>query len=234
MYPYVPSTFLAIYNLLFIGCSIAKILGYELIHYVEYDAEFNSCEIIDYASQVIQEGHDAMIISETDFDMNGGFFSFDLRKYNYSDFEYDEKVLLDNFKRFIFPENFTRNFFLKNKKLKVIDYFRAKEIGYNNTKHIRTKHDRPFVFPFASQGKFFIVHDNRSKIVEKLVVIVNDGFIFSKETNPYFFNITPIGLIDSVNKITIIVNDVIEKIYDLSSDEKKQKIFDNCYIKKLN
>ena len=58
--------------------------------------------------------------------------------------------------------------------------------------------------------------------------------IFEKKTDPHVFNIINIGSKQDVNKIVIIVDDVIQRIYDVSTDEKKQIIKDNCYILKIN
>lgn len=230
MYPFVPSTFLAIYNMIYLGSVIAKSLQYDIVHYVEYDCDFDNIKLINFSNEKLSEGSDSVIILDDQNNMHGGFFSYKLNGFEFSDFIFDEDKMIEQLKNVVITEGFTQHFFLKNKKIFKIYYDQLENLGYKKTKYGRIRQNIPYVFPVSFDNRIKVIHDNWNPIVEKLVVVLNDEKVFRVETSPGTYNLIDVSNIEEVKKITLIVNDNIEKIYDFSSEEKKKNILSNSYL----
>jgi hypothetical protein len=230
MYPFVPSTFLAIYNMIYLGSVIAKSLQYDILHYVEYDCDFDNINLINYSNQKLSEDFDSLIIVDDQNNMHGGFFSYNLNSFEFYDFIFDEDKMIRELKNVIITENFTRQCFLKNKKIFEIYYNQLDELGYKKTKYGRIRKNMPYVFPVLLEGRIKVIHDNWNPINEDLVIILNDEKVFKVKTHTGNYNLVDISKVEDVKKLTIIINDNIEKIYDFEDEQNKKIILSNSYL----
>lgn len=226
------NTALAIYNMLYLGTSIAKNLGYEILHYVEYDLSLENLNLFNHTAGIIKSGYDVAYVSTGEEDLFGGFFTIDTKSFDFSELSYDENKLEEKLKKYLVVERMTKDYFFFGKKLYHIDYDYLAELGCNYTKYEHVKKDNPFVFPVFYQDYIQIVHDNQNISDEKLIVILNDNQIFTNCTNPGSFTLFPIGKIEEVKKITIMINDKIVKIYETDTPEKIDYIIQNSFVGK--
>lgn len=225
-------TALAIYNMLYLGMSTAKILGYDIVHYVEYDSRFKTTNLFDYSLDKLQEGYDVFYGKTPEGEMYGGFFSARLSSFDFSELVYDENKLIEEFKKHLVTERLTRDYLFAGKKIFTIDCEKLSNLGYALTQFIHFSKENPYVFPVLYEDYIQIVHDNQNSQDEKLLVILNDNQIFTGCTKPSSFVIFPISRVEDTKKITIMINDKLVSIYETDTEEKINHLIKNSFVSK--
>ena len=226
-------TTIAIYNMIYLGSMIAKNLGYEILHYVEYDAEFRNLKLIELASEKIKDSYESFLISHEDGEIHGGYFSFNLNSYDYSDLIFKREELEKEAIKLVSTERFTRDFFLRDKKIYCFPYSSINLYGYDSSLYLHTLNEKDsFVFPAFFDEKIQIVHDNQNNWDEELVVILNDNQIFKHVLNPRTFRIFPICDYEELEKIILLINNEVVSTYIMDSISLKEDILNKSIIRR--
>jgi hypothetical protein len=226
-------TTLAIYNMIYLGSVIAKNLGYEILHYVEYDTKFRNLELIELASEKIKNSYESFLIAHEDGEIHGGYLSFNLNSYDYSNLIFKREELEREAKKFISTERFTRDYFFREKKIYYFPYSSINLYGYDSSLYQHTlKEKNFFVFPSFFDEKIQIVHDNQNNWDEELVVILNDNQIFKHVLNPGSFRIFPICNYEELEKITLLINNEIISTHVMDSIDLKEEILNKSTIRR--
>lgn len=223
-------TTLAIYNMILLGSTIAKNLGYDILHYVEYDSDFSTTDLFELCNSKINEGFDSVIIIDDSFQMYGGFKTISLNSYDFQDLIYDEEKLIPEAKKHIITEQFTKNFFLKDKKIYNIDYNDVPNYGYNYCKYKHSNKKGYFTFPLKVGNEIRILYSNHDEVPNELMVIVNDTRVIKSIVNGKTFRMFPISNYDDIKKITIIINDKLIATYNMETTEQKDYILNQSFV----
>lgn len=226
-------TTLPIYNMLYLGMSIAKVLGYDILHYVEYDIILQNTNLLKHSSEIIKNGYDVFYIEHHEYELFGVFFTIKTSSKNFDELYYDETHLTNLLKKHFTTERITKDYFFSNKEVYKFDYNLLPEYGCNYAAYRHVKNDGIFVFPALFDDKIQIVHDNQNTSDENLLVIINDEHVFTHNTKKGTFTIFPVSEVESTKKITIIVNDELVSTYETDTKEKMDYIFQNCFVKRL-
>lgn len=223
-------TTLAIYNMLLLGSTIAKNLGYDIVHYVEYDSDLKGCEIFKLSNSKIAEGYDSVISVDEYGNMFGGFISLSLNSFTFQSLIYDENKLTEEAKKNVVTEIFTKNYFLKDKKTYEIRYNDLPSHGFNYCRFKHSKEKSYFVFPVMLNNQIQIVYSNHDEGINELVVLVNDEKIFKRVVNPNNYVIFPISDLENIRKISILINDKLISFFEMDDNDKKNKILSQSFI----
>lgn len=232
------STYLAVYRLIISGLGIAKIYGYEKVHYIEYDSDFQDLAELDVHSKLLDQ-YDWVAISkeEKNYEDNidwpiGSFSSFKLKSVDKTFLEFDREKLLEIL--YNSPnktnEKITYDVMSMNgNKIYLRDYYN--EISQKNTYALsRTTSRESLTYwsvPYYDTKKdllFVVVWNNKDDGPIDVNFLVNDEKIIRFENIQKFqWSIQEVGKFEDVRSILTLVNGKIKN--NLSFDESSRELF---------
>jgi len=203
------------YRLFLYGLSIAKMLGYDNAHYVEYDSKFKNTSEFDSNNEILKT-HDAVIYMG---DMlSGALLSINLNSYRYDDIRYDEKEIISDYRMSgdLTVERLTYNRYFNNKKvfIKNVD-----EISNSLLPAIITADSSILITPiFEDNISIFITTSGIEQSDAKILV---NGYIDTNITiNNNCWYMRPIGSEDIVKLIQVYINGNLTRTFDFTTKEK--------------
>lgn len=219
------STYLAVYRLLIFGLGFAKMFKYKKIHYVEYDTVMNDLSELYDNSKLLDE-YDNVVIQkdQRDYEMNlawpmGNFMSFKVDKIDEIFTTYDKEKLLE----ILVKSNAKTNEKITNDIMKLngnsvyikdYDVIKNKDILFALSDKTSKEEGSYWTVPFyhTKEDKVYaIVWNNKDENPIDVNFIVNSDKIISfKNIKKYQWNISPIGDINDVNTILVLVNNQVK------------------------
>lgn len=225
------NTHLTIYRMLILGLSLAKNVGYKKAHIVEYDSEISNIDELKDNGKKLEQYQSIYYIDKqptVDDIMFGSTYSFLIESL-------PEDLLIlneDNIKNTIRnsrikgPEYITQKIIHDNGNYLVKD---RKLLESNGNKYATSENDEgfnpwgvPFVDLLDNHIKFIVWNQKKENGVN-YHIIINDEHIF--KTGLVKFNswlMTDFGDYESINKMTIIENDVVRDIFEFKTEEDRE------------
>lgn len=229
------STYLAVYRLLIFGLGFAKMFKYKKVHYVEYDTVMNDLSELYDNSKLLDEYDNVVIQKEQrDYEMNlawpmGNFMSFKVDKIDEIFTTYDKEKLLE----ILIKSNAKTNEKITNDIMKLngnsvyikdYDVIKNKDILFALSDKTSKEDGSHWTVPFyhTKEDKVYaIVWNNKDDNPIDVNFIVNgDKIISFKNIKKYQWNISPIGDINDINSILVLVNNQV-KTHVILNDENR-------------
>jgi hypothetical protein len=211
--------------------SYLKTLGYDIVHFLEYDSEINNFNHFNDAKEVINSGEYDVVgfKPETKNEYNHLLLpiSFNLKKMSFGRLEYDENFLISEYKlRYrnkVFPltEGIAYDILWSNLNIKVESTDKIKDV---------MKINQNFTFGFTDKyclhtvdGVLHILHDNLSKLDGNIIDVVVIDRAKNGKTKTFiapYYNCVWVNLevnyADAVH-IKIFVNNTLFRELDLTN-----------------
>jgi hypothetical protein len=213
---YPASTHLAIYVLLYYTFNFAKFKKYNKVHCIEYDINLTDLGLLDDVSSTLDSYDTVMFKSEENGWFYGTYVAFTMDKFPKEYFTYDEKNILDE---------------LRNTETKMSEYITEKLLKVNGRTiffESITKLDPTNIFqkfdshmnneltwcvPLCEKNSdtvhFFVYNDKGGEY--DVDIIVNDKHLNIKTTCVGCWYLRPLGEINKINEIVVLVNKQIKK-----------------------
>lgn len=214
--------FVPIIRLIISGLIYAKNLGYKKVHYFEYDSLIkNDIELIDNSN--LLENHSSVFYRLPHLPYPTSPISFNLNKISQKWFELKNEV----FESFLKRENSTKlgEQYAWELLSECDDFYQKEyEVLEKNGIDVALNHDldnNKWIVPVfkESDNNLYVFSwvENEVDVNSEVIVIVNNESVIKVE-RPFkgFWILSPIGVIDSVKSITILVNGVITRNYDFN------------------
>lgn len=226
------NTHLAIWRMIILGFSLAKNIGYKKVHQIEYDSEIANIKDLRENSRDLDKFKTIYYVDNVgttvDEILFGSFQSYRL------DYIHNDLITLneDKIKNIIrlssskSPEHILQKLIHEVGDYKVKN---RKEIENNGNKYATSENDKgfnpwgvPFVDLLDNHIKFIVWNQKKENGVN-YHIIINDEHIF--KTGLVKFNswlMTDFGDYGSINKMTIIEDDIIRDIFEFKTEEDRQ------------
>ena len=226
------NTHLAIWRMIILGFSLAKNIGYKKVHQIEYDSEIANIKDLRENSRDLDKFKTIYYVDNVgttvDEILFGSFQSYRL------DYIHNDLITLneDKIKNIIrlssskSPEHILQKLIHEVGDYKVKN---RKEIENNGNKYATSENDKgfnpwgvPFVDLLDNHIKFIVWNQKKENGVN-YHIIINDEHIF--KTGLVKFNswlMTDFGDYESINKMTIIENDVVRDIFEFKTEEDRE------------
>lgn len=222
---YPASTHLAIYSLLYYTFNFANFRNYKKVHCIEYDINLTDLNLFDDVSSTLNSYDTVMFKREEDGWFYGTYVAFTMNKFPKEYFTYDEKSILDE---------------LRNTETKMSEYITEKLLKVNDRTIFFepiTKLDPTNVFqkvdnhmndelmwcvPLCDRNSdmvHFFVYNNKGGEYD-VDVIVNNEHLSIKTTCLGCWYVRPLGDINEINEIVVLVNKQIKKHIILNDDNR--------------
>lgn len=223
------STSFTVLKLESMGVAIAKVLGYQKIHKIEYDTELLSVSELLNNSKLLESNDVVFYTNEGKKDkfMVGNLWSATIDSLPYFYYKYEKKevleILYDN--KDLSPEWLVKKFFLKKKYLiknsnKLIDL--GVKLGLSHDDEVN---DRGlFIVPIIhdENGDLFIFTYNNKNIKLKINILYDSDF-FEYEVHPQNWNLKLLDKSDNFKSLSIWVNE--QNTINLNSDQINKSEF---------
>jgi len=228
------NTYLAILRLWIPAVSMAKTMGYENIHFLEYDAIINNPDLFRTNTKRLEEFE---CVFYTSSGTNDGFLigyyiccrlnSFP-EEFGLYDEEKIKKILLDSESKN--PEDIVKKIFQKKKSIHL------KFDGITDSGNILGLNQNVwgwFVPYFSGDFLYFLGWNTSSDTPSEIKVIYNDDRVLSLKVNPGCWSIRKICPYEEISKIEIIVNSSYRNSIDFTQPGFKDKFKLKNYSKEL-
>jgi len=230
------STYFSCYRIFISGLGIAKIYGYEKIHYLEYDSLINDYSDF-YENSTLLNEYDCVLIKkqskdyEENLDSAQGFFiSARMDRIDGRFQTFDKESLINLMYEFGSKTNekITLGILTKNKKVFIKNYYDVVEKNnfYNLSRNIQAQSTDGWYVPFYNTKANIlqvVVWNKKEEPVNVCFVINNSEIISFNEIKKFEWSIKDVGFIENVNSILVIVNDKIKN--KIIFDNKTREIF---------
>lgn len=224
VYPF--STHLAIYNLLYYTLNFAKFKGHKKIHCIEYDINLSSLDLIEKVNNNLDE-FDTVMFRREDAWIYGTYFAFTLNKFPEDYFIYNKNKILDELRNSEtrMTEHITPKILTVNDRTVIYEPLSVLDPQGIFQKVDMHKNDElnwcvPLCDKFSDELHFFVYNDKGGEY--KIDVIVENKHFQFINNRVGTWSILPIGDLNNVNKIIIIVNDVIKKEVCIPQENKEK------------
>lgn len=234
------STYLTAYKLFIGGLGLAKALGYEKVHFIEYDTILPNLEELVDNSQLLDNYSSIQYKKESkDYENNlawgiGNIMSFNIKKIDNTLLEYNESKLLSFIENHISKTNerVTEEILSKTKRL-VKNYQILIDKGIKVNLSNQSKKDEldfwtvPYYNP-QSDTINFVCWNQKSEIpINVSVIINNDQFFAFKEVQHFNYYIKELGNLNEINDILILIDGKIKTHIDFNKISKEDFIKTN-------
>ena len=231
------STYLAAYRLFIGGFGLAKTLGYNKIHWIEYDSLINDYSEI-YNNNTLLNEYGSIVYKKEykNFENNlsypnGSFMSINLSKLDKTFLEYNKNKLLSLIENSYSKTNekVTEDILTKNNSQLVKDFNILKKKGIITGLSSFTKKDdlNDWIVPYydTKTGKLNVIVWNSKKDypINTSFIINQEKIITINNINKYQWSIREVDDINNVNEILIIVDNKIKNHILINTPELKEK-----------
>lgn len=220
------NTFLAVMRILFNGFTLAKTLGYDVVHYVEYDSSISDINEFNENLNIIKNSeYNAVGYFNGDW-MSGNYICINMNKLNFSDFKYDEENLLKNID--ILCEDFLHSRFLKNnvyrKKFDLINN-KAFSTGLCSGDYLYWG----IVFPHNNEYYVLCFNHTKESIIFNVIEDDKSHNVWLGSKNFSFFKLN-----SKTQYVKIFGNNKLYLDVDLYDIETKKFLEDSTLVYKMN
>lgn len=235
---------------LWFGLQMGKMLGYDCVHYIEYDTEILDINVINDNTALMSDYDGVYYTDDVEWQIRlpeyrsgshlyGAYSVYNVNKYTYDDLIWDRQRLLDEYAN---PNNSQlvekvtenilingRNFIVKNKKDLIANGLRPNLINKgSNSKPI--------------DPKIFFIQDNIVKLyalnakttVESIEIISNNNSLMTYTLEPGYYRISNIGAVGDIQNVKVYNDNEFVRGYDLSTQENIDKLIKHNHVRKMS
>jgi hypothetical protein len=231
--PGIPGSYhVSIWRMMATGNSIAKMLGYEKVHHIEYDTEISSLEELYENSRLLDSYDVVKYTTGADGVMSGCYMAYCLSSVSdlIKEVREDEWIKLTANAFFKNPETLLESIITKDVRVftKHAEVLPKRGIAVN--KSMEAKSELTWCFPYydsyTNSLSFYIFNDTDETV--KLELIYNNTLI-TRHQVPGVWSIFPIDEnYENAKELTVITNGVIRQIFQF--DEIREHFKGNSYI----
>jgi hypothetical protein len=233
------NTFLSCYRILISGINIAKIYGYNKIHYIEYDSIINNIDELNSNSLLLND-YDAIFYydkkhrkSNNKYIIQGSVVSFKISNINDIFYKFDRDILLEKFKNLTIrtAECLTENLFIENNNKVFYKERISDSITINLSVITKRTTNKYWAVPYYEEKtdtiNTFIWNHNEYDDFKIDFLINNDkkiSYDIGKNfTNPKYryWRCNKIDKIDNINNIKIFVNNELTNEIDFNKVDRE-------------
>lgn len=228
------NTHLAIWRMLILGNILAKSLGYNKVHQLEYDAEISTLDELIENSKLL-ETNDAVTYKINDVHFNGLFLgsihSYRLDKLSEKLLNYDEEDILTLIRTATIksPETLLKEIMHSGKTYieKPVNNFYINGIKFATSK---VKPEFPaWCFPYhdnKTKKLFFIAWNHEELENLNIRVIYNSTDIHNiTDLKPKFWRIIDLGNYEDAQEVIVLVNNKVRNVFDFTKIKDKFKYY---------
>lgn len=228
---------LPVYRLFLYGLGIAKLLGYEYVHYLEYDSKITDINFINNNTKILKEGYGNISYRKENGWLNGCYNAWNLNHYSFEDLKYNEKDVLNKYKKHnLHPERITKNEYMDPKNPYIKNDKDIEKEGLIPNLNFSLKEKNSWVCPIIKKdGTFFILYsrNNIGKELEEIEIIINNSYLKESNGKGKWKIIYTNTLIDEVKYLKVMKNNKILFEYDLTNPQEKTRLLsNNIFIQK--
>jgi hypothetical protein len=236
------STLLPVYNFILQGIMISKVLGYEYIHYMEYDFSINNLGLLDKNIEYLQDND--VVLYKHDVDGYGvllGYMCLKLLNFQLNELYFSKENLLNEYLNYnLKVENFLFDLFFKHKNHLIKDYDSILEFLIPSQYQSSKKEYKEPLFPLVYKEKenydhedlFWAVNNSKDKVLN-FSIIVNNTTIHNLQINPYLSELGGLGSLENIHNIKFLYENKIVKEYNLETQKQKITLMENTKLIKL-
>lgn len=229
---------------LYFGLLNCKMLGYDIAHYLEYDCEIFTTQLIDENNKLLKK-YDGVFYKTKrgfggdDYHLYGAYSVYNLNSYTYDELIWNRDNILESFKNVnnnTLVEKVTESLLIKHKNF---ISFNKSEIDETSIKLdvIKSYSDSPIdpkiLFVDDNKLHIYCCNKNVDKVNEYVEVIVNNNIIINLPLlEPDIFHFRTIGLIKDITNVKLYSNNKFIFEYDLTIEGNVDKLHKNNYLLK--
>jgi len=222
---YPPSTHLAIYSLLYYTFNFAKFKGFNKVHCIEYDINLVDLNLFNDVSSTLEDYDTVMFEREDDGWLYGTYFAFTMNNFPDEYFIYDEEKILDQLRNTEtkMTESITDKLLTPNGR--TIKLEPLSKLDPTNTFQKVDNHmndELMWCVPLCDRHSdmvHFFVYNNKGGEYD-IDVIVNDKHLNISATCLNCWHVRPLGNINEINEILVLVNKKIKKHIILNDENR--------------
>jgi len=228
------NTHLAVWRLIILGNSLAKNLGYEKVHHIEYDTYVDHFDEIEENSRLLNDYefifYNLKESNKSDL-LLGSYQSYLLSKIDPILIEYQEIKILNMIKESNVksPEVFLKKIIESRNKFlqKEIYDFKVNGIQFGLSKTI--ENDLAWCLPYYENktDKLMFIIWNMEEIqnIDVEIVYNHQKIIRFENINPKEWRLFELGDYENSKKLTVILNNRIKSVYDFEQYFDKFKLY---------
>ena len=221
---------LAIWRMIILGNSLAKNLGYNKVHHIEYDTQISDFKEL-YENSVLLEDYDSIYYNKTEYVVSdilfGTYQAYRLDTLHPELLELDEEFLKDKIRNSNIksPEGMLQDLLINGKKYLV----KNKSLLDVNNNHFGLSHTVPstpaWCLPFYDRKTNelnFIIWNSEGIENLNVTLIYNNTHIFTvKDLGPNTWKIINLDSnFDNAQNLITLVNDKIRNEFDFTKDKE--------------
>jgi hypothetical protein len=236
------STLLPVYNFILQGIMISKLLGYEYIHYMEYDFSIKSLDELEKNTELLQT-QDAIFYQHNlpKYSILLGYMCLKVSNFKLDELYFLKENILNKFFEYnLKVENFLFDLFFKHKQYIIKDYdFILEFLIPSQYQSSKEEHKEPlFLLVYSkefqdSEDIFWAFNNSKCEEIITFDIIVNNNIIHNINIAPFISELGGLGLLENINNIKFLYKDKIVKEYNLETQEQKITLMENTKLIKL-
>lgn len=209
----------AMIKLLLNGLSYAKKLGYEKVHFFEYDTRIYNISEIEKNSKLL-ERYNIIFYTTPSFPLPSAPISFNLNKVSDEWFELSDEKILDFFNGYSskLSEEYERILIDKSPPVLCKDKEQLKDdniiVGLHNERAPNSW--MVPVYDEISKKIFFFGWNTDSEKTLEINLIINKSSIITVNIGPKIWNFRELELFDKIQNLTLIIDNEISNYWDFS------------------
>ena len=232
VYPF--STHLAIYRLLYYSINFSKFMGFNKIHFIEYDINFENFDLIEEVNSDL-ENHDSVMFNDESGWIWGTYFAAKTKIFQNFDNQYNENFILDTLRNSDtrMTENITP-LLLSHEGTEIFKktIFKINSSGICQKNDEHKNDDLIWCVPLCDLNNddllFFIY--NEKGFHKKVEVFVDDDYFSFKTNQKGVWTLNKVGNLSNVKKIRILVDSELRNEITLN-EENIEKFKKNNFYK---
>ena len=222
---YPPSTHLAIYSLLYYTFNFAKFKGFNKVHCIEYDINLVDLNLFDDVSSTLEDYDSVMFKREEDGWLYGTYVAFTMNNFPDEYFIYDEEKILNQLRgsETKMSECITDKLLTPNgRTMKLEPLSKLDPTGSFQKVDNHMNDELMWCVPLCDRHSdmvHFFVYNNKGGKYD-VNVIVNNTHIHIRTEDVGHWHLKPLGDINEINDILVLVNDKIKKHIILNEENR--------------
>lgn len=226
-------TTVAIYDMFLNGLALLKNCGYNICHYVEYDANFENAKIFDLFSEKIKEGYECCVITGDTQGIHGGLLTIGIDYFANEELKNDLNKVIEWSKKLQITEHVTEKLFFESKKMFKYDINFAKMIGYNMTDFNHHKKGIKLDTVIFHGDQTFYFCNNTTDDIYRQSIIINNEHLINVSVPPKTYLFKDIFPKNQVKIVLFVKENKVVESFDFSTEEKIFNFQQNSYLKKI-
>lgn len=210
---------LAVYELMMPSFVLAKMAGYNIAHFIEYDSKIENFTEFEKNSKILtEENIDIVIYNKDDkpgqFFMSGEFNSWNLDKFNLDYFYFTEDYIKNHIRNFPVGEGSTFNLLIqkRNHLIKHKDTINGIKFGLYHSEESK------WTACFIKNGMVNLFTENRDPEPRELMVVFNERSLI-RTTPVRHWEYLVLGPLEEIKRVDVFINNKHLKTYDFSTPQ---------------